>query len=118
MNEEFDNSVRGKINLIFTTDKHIRQLNKDFRSRNKPTDVLSFNFEKPSRENTVFGEIYISVGTARRQALTYGNTLNQEFLRLACHGLLHVLGYDHIKVKDRTKMESREKYFLNTLTKN
>jgi len=118
MEEESDRCAKGNINIIFTTDMHIKRINKDFRGKNKPTDVLSFNIEKSSVRNAVFGEIYISAETAKRQALEYENTINNEFLRLVCHGLLHVLGYDHIKIKDRTRMESREKYFLNMITAN
>ncbi len=115
MEEESDRRAQGKINLIFTTDRHIRRLNQDFRNKNKPTDVLSFNLESKSEENAVFGEIYVSTETARRQAYAYDKTLNEEILRLVCHGLLHLLGYDHVKFNDRTRMAGREIYFLNSL---
>ena len=114
MKEESDRRAQGKVNLIFTTDHHIRRLNKDFRNKNKPTDVLSFNFEKRSELNAVFGEIYVSAETAKRQAHEDATTLNEEILRLVCHGLLHLLGYDHVKLNDRTKMAGRENYFLNS----
>ena len=112
MEKESDKNAQGKINLIFTSDKSIQRLNKEYRRKNKPTDVLSFNLNKSSRNAMVFGEVYISVNTTMRQAKEYGTTLNDEFLRLFCHGLLHLLGYDHIRPDERRKMEAREQYYL------
>ena len=115
MRQESDKSAQGKINLIFTSDKSIRRLNKEYRRKNKPTDVLSFNLEDPSGTSAVFGEVYISVPASIRQAREYGTSLNEEFLRLFCHGLLHLLGYDHIQTNERRKMEARERHYLKSL---
>jgi len=112
MKEVSDKNAQGKINLIFTSDRKIQKLNKCYRRTDQPTDVLSFNLEQPPGRSSIFGEIYISVETSKRQAGEYDTTLNDELLRLFCHGLLHVLGYDHIKAGDRRKMEECEKYFL------
>jgi probable rRNA maturation factor len=112
MAEEAEQNVRGEINLIFTNDVEIRKLNKTFRRKDKSTDVLSFNIDKPISAELTLGEIYISVNTAVRQARAFKVTLGEELLRLFCHGLLHLLGYDHIKANERLKMEKREKYFL------
>lgn len=106
---------KGSINVVFTTDREIQRLNRQFRSRNSPTDVLSFNIDPPDAESSVFGEIYISVPTARRQAKRYRVTLSEEFLRLVCHGLLHLYGYDHVKKGDDTRMKTRENYFLGMI---
>jgi len=114
MGKESVKSAQGKINLIFTSDKRIQRLNQEYRRRNKPTDVLSFNLEKSSDTNMVFGEVYISVDTSMRQAREYGTSLNEEFLRLFCHGLLHLLGYDHIQAADRRKMEASERHYLKS----
>jgi len=113
MKQESDKSAAGDINLIFTTDRKIKKLNRNYRKRNKPTDVLSFNYENQFGKKGVFGEIYVSVETARRQAQDYGHALNQEFLRLFCHGLLHLMGYDHKKPLDRKKMKAKESLYLN-----
>lgn len=115
MAEESDNKAQGKINLILTTDKNLQKLNKRYRGRDKATDVLSFNLEKLPLPSEAFGEIYISVETSKRQAIEYGTTWGEEFLRLICHGLLHLLGYDHVKAGERRKMEKREKHFLKSL---
>jgi len=105
----------GWVNLVFTTDRRIRALNKKFRNIDRPTDVLSFGFDDPEDPEDTFGEIYISVPTAKRQARQYGITLADELLRLACHGMLHLFGYDHVKAADARKMKNREDHFLKRL---
>lgn len=113
MKQESDKSTAGDINLIFTTDREIKKLNRKYRKKEKPTDVLSFKYENYFGRDGVFGEIYVSTDTARKQAQEYGHTLNQEFLRLFCHGLLHLMGYDHKKPLDRKKMKAKESLYLN-----
>jgi len=105
----------GCINLVFTTDRHIRALNKKFRNFDRPTDVLSFGLDDPADPEDTFGEIYVSVPTAKRQTRQYGTTLTDELLRLACHGMLHLFGYDHVKAADAKEMEDREDHILKRL---
>ncbi|MFH1542656.1 MAG: rRNA maturation RNase YbeY [bacterium] len=81
----------GEINLLFVDDKEIHRLNKQYRDKDKPTDVLSFEMN----EDGVIGDIAISKETAERQAKEYGATLDEEIKRLVVHGTLHLLGYDH-----------------------
>jgi probable rRNA maturation factor len=100
---------------VFTTDRRIRALNKKFRNLDRPTDVLSFGFDDPEDPEDTFGEIYVSVPTAKRQARQYGITLTDELLRLACHGVLHLFGYDHVKTAEAKEMEAREDHFLKRL---
>src|SRR5512134_2001149 len=66
--KEADPSWRGQINLIFVDDRKIRRLNSKFRGKTKATDVLSFNLDSPDSNENIFGEVYISVDTAARQA--------------------------------------------------
>lgn len=113
--EEAEPGAAGRVNLVFTDDKRLRSLNRDFRSKDKTTDVLSFNIDDPDNPRAVFGEIYISVPFARRQAEGYGGTLTEEILRLFCHGLLHLFGYDHQKPTETTKMERRHERYLHEL---
>ncbi len=104
---------RGDINLVFTSPERLRQLNYRFRGRNRTTDVLSFNLEKGAVDDPVFGEIYISVATARRQAVAAGVTLQREILHLSCHGLLHLLGYDHeVSTEAERRMLSRQNLYV------
>lgn len=110
--EEADPDWRGSIHLIFSDDSAVRKLNRRFRNKNSATDVLSFVLDKPDGPQSVFGEIYISVTSARRQASQYGGGVYGEMLRLFCHGLLHLLGYDHQNESESKRMQMRESYFL------
>jgi probable rRNA maturation factor len=113
--EEAEPDSSGQVNLIFTDDDRLRELNRQFRSKDKTTDVLSFNIDEPVSPQAVLGELYISVPFARRQAEGYGGTLGEELLRLICHGLLHLFGYDHQMAADTKEMEKRHEYLLNSL---
>ena len=111
--EEAEPGSRAGVNLIFTTDEHIRLLNRDFRHKDKATDVLSFPLEEAGSADATFGEIYVSVETADRQAATYGGTRSEEYVRLVCHGLLHLFGYDHMKPDEEAVMKEREERYLS-----
>ena len=80
----------GTIDLSFVDDEKIHELNKQFRQKDKPTDVLSFNYD-----GKILGDVIISRETARRNAKQDGVKFNDEVKRLVIHGTLHVLGYDH-----------------------
>ncbi len=110
--EEADPDWQSEVNLIFTTDNRMRSLNREFRGKNQSTDVLSFNIESPVEAGNIFGEIYISVPIAARQAKRAGRSVLREYLRLSCHGLLHLFGYDHEKGSDAAVMLAREDHFL------
>lgn len=114
---EAGREARARVNVIFTDDRRMRSLNQQFRGLDRSTDVLSFNMDEPGDADATFGEIYISVPTARRQARDFGNSPGQELLRLTCHGLLHLFGYDHAKRKDAQKMESLEEHYLRLVNK-
>ncbi|MCI0405513.1 MAG: rRNA maturation RNase YbeY [candidate division Zixibacteria bacterium] len=97
-------------NLVFVGDEKMKALNRRYRGKAKTTDVLSFPIE--ANGNQVEGEIYISLPQARRQAPLFGNQPEGEILRLAAHGFLHLLGYDHHTVEERSKMFSGEEKYL------
>jgi probable rRNA maturation factor len=93
------------VTVLLTTDRKIRQLNRDFRGKDKSTDVLSFPAE-PGPEKLA-GDLAISIPTARKQAAAQGHTLALEIKILILHGLLHLAGYDH--EADTGQMARREK---------
>lgn len=97
--------LRGQVTVLLTGDAAIRSLNKQFRGKNQPTDVLSF----PALEMVegVAGDVAISVETARRQAEEQGHALSVEIKVLMLHGLLHLAGYDH--ETDKGQMARRER---------
>ena len=114
--EEAEPGWESRVNVVFTNDKRLRDLNRQFRSKDATTDVLSFNVDEPEDADGVFGELYISVPFATRQAKGYGGTLREELIRLVCHGLLHLFGYDHEKPKDARRMEQRQEALLDVVT--
>ena len=86
------------ISVNFIGDKKSQQLNKQFRGKDYPTDVLSFNYEGKSvqgQDSNLLGEVFVNLEQAKRQAKDYKNNLEQEVAELAGHGILHVLGIHH-----------------------
>jgi probable rRNA maturation factor len=84
--------VSGEMALVFAGDATLRRLNRSYRGKDRPTDVLSF--PGPGGEEGL-GDVIVSVPTAERNARRYGRALAFELDLLALHGLLHLLGYDH-----------------------
>lgn len=96
------------VTIAFVSDRKMRELNKQFRSKNSTTDVLSFPFEadefEPDERN--LGDIVISVEQAERQAVENNLTIELEIKQLILHGILHLCGYDH--ETDNDEMNARE----------
>ena len=84
-------SARGDLSIAIVSDRRMRALNRQFRGKDKVTDVLSF----PADARGFMGDIVIAAGVAKRQAREAGHTAQTEMRVLALHGLLHLLGYDH-----------------------
>ena len=107
--------LEGILNVVFVTDSYIKALNKSYRDKDEPTDVLSFNYNEGASKDysDLVGEIYISVDTAKMQADKYSNSLEDELKKLFTHGFLHIHGYDHIKGEDYKKMEALERKILS-----
>jgi probable rRNA maturation factor len=83
----------AELSVAFVGDEQIAALNRDYLQHEGPTDVISFALHDPGQ--SVLGDVYVGVEQARRQAAELGVALEVELLRLAIHGTLHVLGYDH-----------------------
>lgn len=100
-----------EVSIVLGDDEFIQELNRIWRGVNTPTDVLAFPFGKKGmmdKDYTCLGEIVISIDTATRQARALGHSLNEELKILLIHGALHLLGYDHEREKDASKMRERE----------
>ncbi len=104
--------LRGEVTVLLTTDLAIRRLNRQFRGKNKATDVLSFPAEGLSAQGMA-GDLAISVETALRQAAEQGHALTCELKVLILHGLLHLAGYDH--ESDTGRMARRERLLRDRL---
>lgn len=100
--------LRGQVSVLLTTDEAQRKLNRRFRGKNKPTDVLSFpaDLSAPSG-GQIAGDLSISIPIARRQAIQHGHSLSVEIKVLMLHGILHLAGYDH--ETDSGEMARRER---------
>lgn len=96
--------VKGELAIVFAGDALLRKLNRDYRFKDKPTDVLSF--PGPDKDMGL-GDVIISVETARDNAAGQNRSLDRELEILALHGFLHVLGYDH--ETDQGEMDALER---------
>jgi probable rRNA maturation factor len=98
-----------ELSLSLVSDEEIRRINKEWRNKDKHTDVLTF----PLHVNVgSLGDIVVSLPTARRQAKEGGWSLEKELRRLIAHGLMHSLGYDHVTTNDALRMASAERRLL------
>jgi probable rRNA maturation factor len=99
------------IELILTGDEEIKELNKQFRNKDKATDVLSFPLEE--MPGMPIGSIVISIDTAKKGAEEFGHDIDDEIKLLFLHGLLHLLGYDH--ETDNGEMRAKEEEIIKKL---
>ncbi|MES0488687.1 MAG: rRNA maturation RNase YbeY [Leptospirales bacterium] len=116
VNKESLNWKQLEINIIFTDDREITELNEKFRNKNKPTDILTFPFELPENkmDHPDTGELYISLDTAKKNSVMHKNSLLDEISLLFIHGLLHAFHFDHeVNEEEKTIMETHEKTLLS-----
>jgi len=104
--------LTGDVEVLLTSDAELKRLNRTFRNKNKPTDILSFP-TPPEISQHHAGDLAISLETAARQASQYGHTLPEELRILILHGLLHLSGLDH--ETDQGQMAAREAALRTTL---
>ena len=124
LDEDFENAY---LSVNFVSDEQIKRLNREFRKIDKVTDVLSFpNLQKKAGEslknfqsdadfdtNMLFlGDVIISKNVAKAQAREFGHSMKREVCFLALHGLLHLLGYDHIEKDDEKIMNKLQDEIL------
>ena len=112
----------AEVSVTLTDDEHIHELNRTYRGIDQATDVLSFAlteseepaiFGAPSGE--VLGDIIISLERAREQAMAYGHSYLRELSFLTVHGMLHLLGYDHMEEAERLAMEAEQREIMEEL---
>lgn len=117
-------SGQTEVDITIVDDEEIHMLNRDYRNVDRPTDVLSFALDEESEEEPevvggpeehLLGDIIISAETAARQAEEFGHGLEREIVYLAVHGLLHLLGYDHMTDEDKVVMRAKEEEALREI---
>ena len=113
------------VNVVLTNDENIRNINREHRQIDKPTDVLSFPmYEKEELENLklenedILGDMVISIERVEEQAKEYGHSFERELAYMVVHSFYHLLGYDHIKEEDKMKMRPKEENILQKLNIN
>ena len=115
--DEIANAVVGKkyenseVSVILTNDKEMQQINKQYRNIDKPTNVLSFELG----DDILLGDIFISIDTVQREANLEKTTVVEHTAHMLVHGVLHLLGYDHIKDDEAEIMEEKETKILKKL---
>ena len=112
--QSIDNAI---FNIIIVDDETIHKLNKEYRGKDSVTDVISFALEDDDTfvktEYRILGDIYICVNKAKSQALEYGHSFLREISFLTIHGLLHLLGYDHMVKEEEEVMFKLQEMILN-----
>ncbi|MFT3774724.1 MAG: rRNA maturation RNase YbeY [Minicystis sp.] len=98
-----------ELSVALVDDATIHELNRDYRKKDKPTDVLAFPLQEPvpPKPTGLLGDVILSIDTARKQAKKHRRTLLEELNMLLAHGLLHLLGYDHQTDAEEREMTAR-----------
>jgi len=112
------NEENSILNVIFINDEIMHEMNRDYRGIDRATDVLSFALNDNKRIETeinVLGDIYISIDKMKSQALDYEHSEKRELSFLCVHGILHLLGYDHMNESDEKVMFKLQKEILEEL---
>ena len=109
----------AELSIVLCDDPHIQRLNRQWRGKDAPTDVLSFAMLEGRQIGAggaggavVLGDLIISLDTAARQAREYGHPLPEEIRVLLIHGLLHLLGHDHMQPEEAARMQAEEARLL------
>jgi len=112
----------GEVSVTLTDNEYIHALNKQYRGIDRPTDVLSFALNESDEPEmidgpdvNVLGDLIISVERAEEQAADYGHSVKREIAFLTVHGMLHLLGYDHMEDEEREEMEAEQRFVMEKL---
>lgn len=112
-----ENVKNAYFDVILVDEKTIQEINRDYRNKDSITDVISFAFEDNDKREynsiRILGEIYICIPRMKEQAVNYGHSETRELAFLGVHGLLHLLGYDHMEKTDEEVMFGKQEMILN-----
>lgn len=116
LESEFESDRPVYLSLLFTGNDEIQVINKQYRGKDQPTDVISFAYHETEDFDIgpydTLGDIVISMERVEEQAAEYNHSLKRELYYVLTHGLLHLLGYDHIEEDDKKEMRAREEEIL------
>ena len=114
---KYDGVTNAEFNIIFVDSNTIHEMNKTYRNVDRVTDVISFALEENKDvelDHRLLGDIYICLERAHEQALEYGHSFLREICFLSVHGLLHLLGYDHMIESDEKIMFGKQEEILDS----
>ncbi|MBS9784481.1 MAG: rRNA maturation RNase YbeY [Oceanivirga sp.] len=103
------------VSFLITNNEVIHKINRDYRNMDKPTDVISFAYNETENDGPVevVGDIIISIDKVKEQAKEFGHSDEREFYYLLTHGMLHILGHDHMEEDEKLVMREKEEKYLN-----
>ena len=109
-----------RVSILLTDDVTIHEMNRAFRGMDRPTDVLSFAAREgeallQGKGYEFLGDIAVSMDTAQKQAEAYGQTRQRELAFLVIHGMLHLLGYDHMEEEEERIMREQQRAILDSM---
>ncbi|NCX95302.1 MAG: rRNA maturation RNase YbeY [Chitinophagia bacterium] len=99
------------LNYIFCNDEYLLGINQQYLQHDTYTDIITFNLS--DKQNTLKGEIYISIPRVKENALEFNATYNQELLRVIFHGTLHLCGYEDGTAEQKATMRAKENEYIN-----
>ena len=103
----------SRIQVVFSSDEHLRELKRRYLGQDYYTDVIAFQMSEPDED--LEGEIYISPERALENSRIYNETYHRELMRLVIHGCLHLLGYEDSTLKEKSRMSALEDALLSTV---
>ena len=116
-NEEVEDRENAYISLLVTDNDTIQNINKEYRDKDQATDVISFAYNETENiaPYNILGDIVISYERVNEQATEYEHSIEREFYYVLCHGVLHLLGYDHMNDDEKKIMREKEESLLKKI---
>nr|WP_245943743.1 rRNA maturation RNase YbeY [Fusobacterium necrogenes] len=116
LEKEYESKGMVYISLLLTGNEEIQIINREYRDKNEPTDVISFAYHETEDFDIgpydTLGDIVISLEKVEEQAKEYNHSSKREFFYVLTHGILHLLGYDHIDENSKKEMRAKEEELL------
>lgn len=118
LEKEYDSKAPVYVSLLFTGNDEIKVINREYRDKDRPTDVISFAYHETEDFDIgpydTLGDIVISLERVVEQAKEYNHSPKRELFYVLTHGILHLLGYDHIEEEERKEMRAKEEEILGS----
>ena len=119
LEKEYESEAPVYMSLLFTGNDEIQVINREYRDKDQPTDVISFAYHETEDFDIgpydTLGDIVISLERVVEQAKEYNHSDKRELFYVLTHGILHLLGYDHIEEEDKKEMRTEEEFILGNL---